>query len=215
MEKKKGFTLAEVLITLGIIGVVAAMTMPVLISNYKKHEVVTKLKKFHSVMNQALKMSEIDNAEFENWDASELKGWDGETLYTWYNKYFAPYFTSKEIEKLPKGILVKLTDGSEFVMYNGDDYIKNLHIVYCINHKACKDYIDINGADLLSHGLDGKTTFFFAPRQQGIITYHSGYKRDKLMNDVSYGCNSTLKLHCAALIEADGWQIKEDYPVRF
>ena len=33
---KNGFTLAEVLITLGIIGVVAAMTIPTLISNYKK-----------------------------------------------------------------------------------------------------------------------------------------------------------------------------------
>ena len=215
MEKKNAFTLAEVLITLGIIGVVAAMTMPVLVSNYKKHEVVTKLKKFHSVMNQALKMSEIDNAEFANWDASELKGWDGETLYTWYNKYFAPYFTSKEIEKLPNGILVKLTDGSEFVMYNSDNYIKNLHIVYCINHKACKEFIDIYGANLIGRVLDGKTTFFFAPRQQGIITYHSGYNREELMNGGTSGCAKSQKLHCAALIEADGWQIKEDYPVRF
>lgn len=33
---KRGFTLAEVLITLGIIGVVASMTMPVLVGNYKK-----------------------------------------------------------------------------------------------------------------------------------------------------------------------------------
>lgn len=34
---KKSFTLAEVLITLGIIGVVAAMTLPSLIGNYKKN----------------------------------------------------------------------------------------------------------------------------------------------------------------------------------
>lgn len=33
---KPAFTLAEVLITLGVIGVVAAMTMPVLIQNYQK-----------------------------------------------------------------------------------------------------------------------------------------------------------------------------------
>lgn len=35
---KKGFTLAEVLITLGIIGVVAALTLPSLITNYRKKE---------------------------------------------------------------------------------------------------------------------------------------------------------------------------------
>ena len=43
-NKKFAFTLAEVLITLGIIGVVAAMTMPSLIANYKKKQAVTQLK---------------------------------------------------------------------------------------------------------------------------------------------------------------------------
>ena len=42
---KKAFTLAEVLITLGIIGVVAAMTMPSLIQNYQKKVYVNQLKK--------------------------------------------------------------------------------------------------------------------------------------------------------------------------
>ena len=36
MKKFFAFTLAEVLITLGIIGIVAALTMPSLIANYKK-----------------------------------------------------------------------------------------------------------------------------------------------------------------------------------
>ncbi len=49
----RGFTLAEVLITLGIIGVVAALTIPVLMNNYQKSEYVTKLKKFYSQFNQA------------------------------------------------------------------------------------------------------------------------------------------------------------------
>ena len=35
---KKGFTLAEVLITLGIIGVIAALTMPAVVGNYKKQQ---------------------------------------------------------------------------------------------------------------------------------------------------------------------------------
>ena len=41
----KGFTLAEVLITLGIIGVVAALTLPSLITNYQKKQIVAQLKK--------------------------------------------------------------------------------------------------------------------------------------------------------------------------
>ena len=44
MIKTKAFTLAEVLITLGIIGVVAALTLPNLVANYKKQVLVTQLK---------------------------------------------------------------------------------------------------------------------------------------------------------------------------
>ena len=50
--KKTGFTLAEVLITLGIIGVVAAMTIPTLITNYQKKQFEAQFAKTYStIMN--------------------------------------------------------------------------------------------------------------------------------------------------------------------
>lgn len=55
------FTLAEVLITLGIIGVVAAMTIPTLIANTQKQEYTTSLKKAYTEFNQALTQLSIDN----------------------------------------------------------------------------------------------------------------------------------------------------------
>src|SRR5574344_1645902 len=54
MPEKKGFTLAEVLIVLGIIGIIAAMTIHVLIHNAQKQEEVTALKKIYTDFNQAL-----------------------------------------------------------------------------------------------------------------------------------------------------------------
>ncbi len=48
------FTLAEVLITLGVIGVVAALTMPSLIANYKKQVLCNQLKKSISTIEQGL-----------------------------------------------------------------------------------------------------------------------------------------------------------------
>jgi prepilin-type N-terminal cleavage/methylation domain-containing protein len=45
---KKGFTLAEVLITLGIVGVVATITLPSVIKNYQKRQTVTQLKKAYT-----------------------------------------------------------------------------------------------------------------------------------------------------------------------
>jgi len=50
----KGFTLAEVLITVGIIGVIAELTMPTLIADYQKIQYVTGLKKAYSEISQAL-----------------------------------------------------------------------------------------------------------------------------------------------------------------
>lgn len=57
---KKGFTLAEVLITLGIIGVVAALTIPTLVSKYQKTQYITQLKKAYSQFNEALKLMSND-----------------------------------------------------------------------------------------------------------------------------------------------------------
>ena len=58
--KKAAFTLAEVLITLGIIGVVAAMTLPSLIQNYQKKALATQTQKFYSMMSQAVKQYMAD-----------------------------------------------------------------------------------------------------------------------------------------------------------
>ena len=54
--RKAAFTLAEVLITLGIIGVVAALTLPTLIQNYQKRVYVTQLKKSVSVLSNGFKL---------------------------------------------------------------------------------------------------------------------------------------------------------------
>ena len=61
--KRAAFTLAEVLITLGIIGVVAAMTIGVLVQNYQKQVVLNKLKQSYSQINTG--MQYVANTEFE------------------------------------------------------------------------------------------------------------------------------------------------------
>ena len=58
MKKRFGFTLAEVLITLGIIGVVAAMTIPTLIANTNSAKFRSQYKKSLSTLNQAGLMAE-------------------------------------------------------------------------------------------------------------------------------------------------------------
>ena len=66
----RGFTLAEVLITLAIIGIVAALTIPSVISNYQQQEFKTGLKKAVSVLNEAIQTNIAQDGEtpYENAD---------------------------------------------------------------------------------------------------------------------------------------------------
>ena len=68
--KKSAFTLAEVLITLGIIGVVAALTLPTLIQNHQKQVYVTGLKKAYSNIQNAFSKMMLDEG-ITDWKQSE------------------------------------------------------------------------------------------------------------------------------------------------
>lgn len=72
---KKGFTLAEVLITLVIVGVVAALTIPNLINKTNHKEYASKLKKAYSILQQFVHASAMQKGEpqgdysfFNNYD---------------------------------------------------------------------------------------------------------------------------------------------------
>ena len=64
----KGFTLAEVLITLGVIGVVAAMTLPTLIQEHREKARVTQVKKAYSILSQAFTMAVQEYGDIEDWE---------------------------------------------------------------------------------------------------------------------------------------------------
>ena len=64
---KKAFTLAEVLVTLSIIGVVSAMTIPTLVRNNQEHQTIAKLKATYSILSQAMKVAEMKNGPMDEW----------------------------------------------------------------------------------------------------------------------------------------------------
>lgn len=93
---KKAFTLAEVLITLGIIGVVAAMTLPALVNQTRGKELETALQKAYSILQQSLQQMQYDtglipnNANFGSKQGGTAAGTGGGTFID----YFRPYFLS-------------------------------------------------------------------------------------------------------------------------
>ncbi len=89
--KKIGFTLAEVLITLAIIGVVAAMTIPTLIANYQKKATATKVKKAYAEIAQAIKLAQADFGDPNNWQLVKYTNNEAENSKWFVDTYLRPY----------------------------------------------------------------------------------------------------------------------------
>lgn len=207
-SQRAGFTLAEVLITLGIIGVVAALTMPSLIENHRKKEVVTKLKAFNSIMGQAFQMSKEENGDWDTWDSSnDIYKWDGtltgNAQLEWLKKYVLPYIKTTEVSSIDQYAVVGLPNGTGFSNYNK-------HYFFCLKFKDCKEITETwNSRD--------RFIFQFTP-DKGFHPYTDGIdftSREDIMNGSgsAHACNKTKgKGLCAKLIEYDGWEIRKDYP---
>lgn len=90
---KNGFTLAEVLITLGIIGVVAALTLPTVINRTKEAELINRTKRTVSVIQNAVLMSQRDYGDIGN--NTEL--FDYNKGYNQVTRDFAKYFANSMV----------------------------------------------------------------------------------------------------------------------
>ena len=71
LNKKSAFTLAEVLITLGIIGVIAALTIPTLVQNANERATVSQLKKIYSVLISATDSIIAEEGPISSWNWDE------------------------------------------------------------------------------------------------------------------------------------------------
>ena len=87
---KKGFTLAEVLITLAIIGVVAAIAIPSVISNSQQQEFKTGLRKAVSVLNSAITMNMAIDGE---------SPYDNANLFGYLMKHMAVIESTTDLSK--------------------------------------------------------------------------------------------------------------------
>ena len=219
---KKAFTLTEVLITLGIIGVVTAISMPTLIQTYQKQATCNKLKKMYNNLNNIAQMAVNDNGEMTHWDFSEQSILNANSNF--YKTYFEPYLitikkdlsTAYSTETHYDTILYDITgnkklfqllrwqilpDGSSIAMFS------NAPTYFWI-------FADINGPNrpnrlgkdvfMLSFNFSKNKIDFWGI---GDNNYRSG----------SYGCSKEISSqyaggHCGAWIMKNNWQIPDDYP---
>ena len=215
-----GFTLAETLITLGIIGVVAAITIGVLITNVSKEKTGTSLKSFFSVINQAMLYAYANNG-----DKPELPRSD----YTyaqnvaWLYANLLPYMRYSSVKNCNdpnqyrrNAACVKLENGSmfEFVVdYNGADflYFPDGKWASIENNKFAQRQVFAFQFSKRAKANDDsviQSTDFVEP-----YIYKWNNKEKDLYDSSEYGCKKgKKKFYCAKILQLNGWEMPFNYP---
>ena len=89
--KRAAFTLAEVLITLAVIGIVAAMTIPTLISNYQEKQTISKLQKVYATLKNAFEMGKVQHGDYETWSWNQIPNENAERISYFWETYVFPH----------------------------------------------------------------------------------------------------------------------------
>ena len=214
-----GFTLAEVLITLGIIGIVSAVTIPTLVSNYRKHETVVRLKRVYNVLNNAMILASKDYGEVENWDECSARDF--------ILKYLQPYLPGSKF--VSEGELTQ-----KIVHAEGWDLQLN---------SGWASGLKLKTGELIRipHGSVGKRIVFnFLIKENKSNEYYMGKDYFGFVYDIqnnkfawfdttlsySYTCKSNINTlinqcpkgsvdACMVMIACNGWVIPDYYPIKF
>lgn len=215
---KKGFTLAEILITLGIIGIVAAMTIPTVVANYKKKLFITKAKSIYSIMANVIEKSVAENGDIKYWDLGT--DYSVEKTELTVQKYIEPYLKVADHGKyFLSGIgnfyYTKLQNGITIVWLKDGQSIDGQppNIMYAIvsfngNISSMTDESrDYSHNDLIMAIMTDRNSLDFFGALSG---------RTNIKSHSVYGCNENIpankRLYCGKLLKLDNFEIKEDYP---
>lgn len=213
--KFSAFTLAEVLITLGIIGVVAAMTIPSLLNKSNDQEMVARLKKVYSTLENARKLVEIDEGgdissvfpdnsqraivatrAFTN-HMKVLKNCGTQTGCLYHKPVWGLQGTiqSSDFESL------YAVDAGKFILADG-----TIVVILPLTGNSCNEYnqcsyviVDLNGSKLPN--MYGQDIFEFMIGKDAVRPYGAGYPDDSINNECSkYG----LGAFCAMKVLREG-----------
>lgn len=227
----KAFTLAEILITLGIIGVVAALTIPLIIEKYQKKVFATKVKQTYNIVSNALIFSIQENGAPSTWDFGTKVNLNEsnktnlpEDIEQMATKYFLPYFVSASSKKTSTGYYIILANGTTLT-FNSDGNINKdsniyipttLYITASFKGKTSSMYSsdrDYSREDVV---MVVRVSTTDASRLKFFQWDGDGDLRERIKTNSYYGCNKNIRVNkrfnCGALIQYDGWKIKEDYP---
>ncbi len=213
----------------------AALTIPNVTSHYRKKVIETRLQRFYSVANNALKASEAEN---ESWDFWYFETNDNViNTKKWYDTYLAKYWKTVKVEVLNDGFVTAyFPDGSLCVVKSGFDYFyypdaKKFNKATFSTQRMKRYGKDIfvfsfspqrkENKQSYRKGIQPYLTVKSSQDEEGNLTWHGGeydYTLEELYNDPAYGCKEGSPggaAYCTQVIFQNGWKIPEDYPFKF
>lgn len=197
------------MITLGIIAVVAALTMPALIGNYQKQKTVSYVKKFYNEINNAVRMAVVDNGDVELW-MEDYRDDNYSTNLKFVQDYILPYIKYLKVDNCEtQRVCVYLSYGmfTYRVDNNGGD------IAFFINSKY--ERIPKNFFDFQFNKKNNDPNLGNRPTVEPYV-YNWDGNFDSLKTDSWGGCNTSAGdakyAYCTKWIQLNNWKIPNDYP---
>lgn len=214
--KLTGFTLAEALITLGIIGVVAVLTIPNLINKYQKHHIETNLKRSYSILSQALKLSIAENEDPDGWNFPKQN--TEEEQLKFLETYIFPHLKIILNCKATNGHCWSepeyLMNNNKTVVIANSKYIirfktiDNISIAYFTNitNGSQHFYVDVNGSR--KPNTRGKDIFEFILAENKFLP--KGY--DLTKDEAKEECYYDKGYSCSRVLMDNNFKFPADYP---
>ncbi len=229
LKRKSAFTLAEVLVTLGVIGVLFALIIPFITSAYKKNLVSHRLQKFYNIFNGALELSKVENGDPLEWTycfSDDCLSTKSQTEF--FNTYIFAYMIGLEKcsiggkcanIKVPNEISrgdanasswfrYVFADGSCFGIKLGgianDKTSANIHGFFDYN---CGGAPNTAGKDVFEFWVipgNSKANFHYAYHPQISVMNREQLKNLCIENNIT----------CGVLIQYDNWKVSNDYPLK-
>lgn len=221
------FTIAEVLITIGIIGLIAALTIPGVMDKYHQKALETGMARFYSVMNQAFYLSTLENGEEKYWDDY------GDDSCAFFKRYLADYLKTtgyecgyynytadKRVYKVnddrfvgiyfPSGDMAVFSYGRIFVyILKAKKYYKNYSALFS---GGTYDEKDAYGRELfVFETAKMRATAANITNIRGIIPFDNLpiYSDEEILQRCK-----TYPSRCSALIARNGWKVPKNYPYK-
>lgn len=224
MRLSKGFTLTEVLITLGIIGIIAAMTLPTVVKKYKEKQTIAQIKYSLNILNNAFRLAIADHGDMRDWKyIDNLEEPTNRKIFI--DKYLIPYVKGAKVSsqesydcnglgypttsppRQPNGNITGMTSKTFYpiTLLNGIFF----YAASTDNNGNMTIDVDLNGTN--PPNIFGYDLFVFILEREKNSVYAVGHNYENPMTS----CTKGNAWSCAAAIIKNEYTIPKNYPVKF